>query len=53
MSVRARVLASRIMLRMEKKPETAESLGVKVILREVPQKHGKEISTLLEGPTQR
>mgnify|MGYP001084659561 CR=1 FL=1 len=52
MSVRARVLASRILLRTEENPEAAEALGVKAILREVPQESSKEISTPLEVLTE-
>lgn len=51
MGIRARVLASRIMLRMEKSPEAAKALGMKATLREVPQERGKEIPPPLARPT--
>ena len=51
MHIRARVLASRIMLRMEKNPEAAKALGVKATLREVTQEHSKEIPPPPARPT--
>lgn len=51
MHIRARVLASRIMLRMEKNPEAVKALGVKATLREVTQERGKEIPPPPARPT--
>ena len=51
MSIRARVLTCKILLHMEKNPETAKSLGIKATRKEVLQERSKKIPILLESLT--